>query len=316
MPKRLINIEEHNQDRWVISYADFITLLFAFFVVMYSVSSVNEGQYKILTKVLGEVFVASKVGTHEQNSSEDNTLIDSAIDFPMPANYNALEDFKYGIEGNKKHIEAGGAEGSLLELPYQPKLDMIKEQIAAEFGSLVSAGELEVVGNNQWISININNNVLFDIGKANPTKKAEEILKRISHLLIQVDNPIRVEGFTDNMPVNNVKFPSNWELSASRAAAIVRLLALHRVEPERMSAVGYAEYKPVESNETEYGRSKNRRVSLVISRNMHEASRINTLDKNKTVNAKNSRQEHNNNDLLKRGIRSVPLNSGELLLTN
>ncbi len=265
MPRRIIEDEPSHHERWVVSYADFITLLFAFFVVMYSISSVHEGKYRMLSKTLEEVFVDS-VPNDSQSAVVAGGHIDSAIEFPMPGNYNALEDRQYGIEGDKKNIEAGGAEGVHDELPFEPRLEAMKEQVAAQFNDLVERGELSVTGNRNWIAIDINSNFLFASGEAEPSEMAEVIIKGVAEILIRYTDPIQVEGFTDNIPIHTAAFPSNWELSSARAAAIVRLLAYNRIDPARMSAVGYGEYHPIVSNATEAGRSKNRHVSIVLSR--------------------------------------------------
>jgi len=122
--------------------------------------------------------------------------------------------------------------------------------------------------------------VLFKSGNAAPSIQAKNIIRKVAQILNEYNNPIHVEGFTDDIPIQNDFYPSNWELSSARAAAVVRLLALGDVAPDRMAAVGYAEFRPVAENTTEEGRAKNRRVSMIISKDNESPKISNTLSAN------------------------------------
>lgn len=249
MPRRQQVVDSVRNDRWVISYADFITLLFAFFVVMYAISSVNEEKYKHLTEALSGVFVG----------------LDQAIDV------NNVDG-----QGNKDGVgifQGGTADHDAPKItiarPDQEETEILralKEELAVNFSKQIDEGQLRVTGNDLWVSIELRSNYLFPSGGALPAILADQILEEIADALKGKPNPIHVEGFTDNQRISTDAFPSNWELSAARAAAVVRLLAQFGVDPKRMAAVGYGEFQPAYSNRTEEGQRLNRRVLIVISR--------------------------------------------------
>jgi len=250
MPRRqLINDDLHN-DRWVISYADFITLLFAFFVVMYAISSVNEEKYKHLTDALADVFVG----------------VDRVIDIdPAPGDGRSKSGFALFI-GGKTDVDVPEVTISPPDQEETDALKTLQDEMTVSFAKLVSDGQLRITGNDLWLSIELRSNYLFDSGGALPNVVADQLLEEIAGMLKGRENPIHVEGFTDNQRISTDVFPSNWELSAARAAAVVRLLAQFGVEPERMAAVGYGEFQPAYSNRTAAGQKMNRRVLIVVSR--------------------------------------------------
>ncbi|WP_420599287.1 flagellar motor protein MotB [Neptuniibacter sp.] len=247
MPKRRHPEEQVRNDRWVISYADFITLLFAFFVVMYGISSVNEEKYKDLSEALSGVFLGVKQGVAQTGDGTGKSGLG------LLSGGSADED------GPKITITP----------PDQDKTDALKRlQTALESGftSEIDEGQVQVSGNDLWVSIELRSNYLFPSGGAIPNIQADILLEKIADVLRGEGNPIHVEGFTDNQKISTDAFPSNWELSAARAAAVVRLLAQFGVDPKRMAAVGYGEFQPAYSNRTEKGQRLNRRVLIVISR--------------------------------------------------
>lgn len=250
MPRRqVINDDLHN-DRWVISYADFITLLFAFFVVMYAISSVNEEKYKHLTDALADVFVG----------------VDRVIDIdPAPGDGRSKSGFALFI-GGKTDVDVPEVTISPPDQEETDALKTLQDEMTVSFAKLVSDGQLRITGNDLWLSIELRSNYLFDSGGALPNVVADQLLEEIAGMLKGRENPIHVEGFTDNQRISTDVFPSNWELSAARAAAVVRLLAQFGVEPERMAAVGYGEFQPAYSNRTAAGQKMNRRVLIVVSR--------------------------------------------------
>ncbi|WP_404361839.1 flagellar motor protein MotD [Marinobacter sp.] len=240
----------HNQERWLISYADFITLLFAFFVVMYSVSSVNEGKYKVLSDTLTGVFNAPpksvqpiEVGEYEPAVTEIQRK--DVIDPPVTE---APRNTEMEAESRSESFRA------------------MASQFELAFDELIDQGVVTLETSDQWIELSLRNSLLFSSGDAEPHFDAFEIIDSIADILRDQDNAIRVEGFTDDRPIRTSAFPSNWELSAARAAAVVRVMAMEGVEPERMAAVGYGQFQPVARNDAAEGRSRNRRVVLLISR--------------------------------------------------
>ena len=258
---------EENHERWVISYADFITLLFAFFVVMYSISSVNEGKYKVLSDSLVSVFNKKEAGARrlELIDQQGGAAVDRLVPLPVPGDYPAQEDYKYSIEGlfddaEEPAVKDGPETGEVDEL------GKISEEIAVAFQGLISDELYNIRTTKDWIEVDIQSSVLFSSGQASLSPQARELMSKISGVLKAYDNPVQVEGFTDNRPIETRQFPSNWELSAARAAAVVRLFEQQELEPKRLSAVGFGEHHPVADNDTEEGRAENRRVALIISK--------------------------------------------------
>lgn len=244
--------EEHvNHERWLVSYADFITLLFAFFVVMYSISSVNEGKFRVLSDTLEAVFTdpvksKSPIQIGEVSRGEGQVI-------PQP--------------------DAVSMQPNVLELPPAPlpvaeetirTINDISNQLNDALQDLIVNDDVTIKQGEDWLELEIKSNVLFYSGESRLEKEAVPIIGKVANILRTSANPIQVEGFTDNKPINTPRFPSNWELSAARAASVVHLLDRYGLAPSRMSAIGYGQFKPIADNATEEGRQKNRRVVLVV----------------------------------------------------
>ena len=217
--RRFIDDDVHEETRWVVSYADFITLLFAFFVIMYSISSVNEGQYKVLSEQFEQAF--------------------------------------YGVLASTGYDQYG--QGSL-------NSSQLEAQLHHGLPDWMQESQLSIHASSDWLEIDIPSRLLFDVGQATLTLEAQEVLNAVADILVQFQNAIRVEGFTDNQPIANSQYSSNWELSVARATTVVRQLVANGIQPERLAAVGYGEYQPIGDNLTSSGRQKNRRVVLMISK--------------------------------------------------
>ncbi|MCF8985436.1 flagellar motor protein MotD [Pseudomonas syringae] len=241
-------VEEHeNHERWLVSYADFITLLFAFFVVMYSISSVNEGKYKILSQALVGVF-----------NDTERTMKPIPIGEQRPVSIKPAEP----LVKDSEQTDAGIGQAS------DDPLQTIAQDVRDAFGDLIKSDQMTVRGNELWIEIELNSSMLFGSGDAMPSDKAFTIIEKVAGIVKRFDNPIHVEGFTDDQPISTAQFPTNWELSSARSASIVRMLAMDGVNPARLASVGYGEFQPIAPNTSTAGRAKNRRVVLVISRNL------------------------------------------------
>jgi len=145
-------------------------------------------------------------------------------------------------------------------------LEQLQRQVEEKLRDWIEEGTVKVSGNTLWLAIELNASLLFPSGDALPVIEAEPLLQQIAALIAGRDNPVHVEGFTDDRPISTDRFPSNWELSAARAAAVVRILQQQGVDPARMAAVGYAEFQPAYSNRTAEGRQRNRRLVIVIAR--------------------------------------------------
>ncbi|MCX4028945.1 flagellar motor protein MotD [Endozoicomonas sp. SM1973] len=260
MPRRRMREEHENHERWLVSYADFITLLFAFFVVMYSISSVNEGKYRILSETLVGVF------SEPDRSLKPIQIGDITQRFPdKPVDIIQVPDaFDMTLDDSKT------------EQPQDDTLAQLESQFSETFSDLISKDLLTITGNELWVEIELKSNLLFLSGDSIPSNAAFDIIKQVADILKNYQNPLHIEGFTDNRPINTNQFPTNWELSAARAAAVVRLLASYGVDPRRMAAVGYGQFQPITTNDTPEGRRQNRRVILVISKNLDVRNSVNT----------------------------------------
>lgn len=241
MVRRRHEEEHENHERWLVSYADFITLLFAFFVVMYSISSINEGKYKILSDSLVGIF-----------NEPDRSIV------PIPI--------------GEAHARVAAApmigDQGATDTTTDNALDDIARSMREAFGELIGTGQVTVRGNELWVEIELSSSLLFPSGDAIPNDTAFSLIEKVAGILAPYHNPIHVEGFTDNLPISTPAYPTNWELSAARAGSVVRMLAAQGVEPSRLAAVGYGEYQPIADNATAEGRARNRRVVLVVSRNL------------------------------------------------
>ncbi len=228
-----------SHDRWLVSYADFITLLFAFFVVMYAISSVNNGKYRVLSTSLGAAFGSSPIILSPPVSVEPP----SALPRRPPV-----------------------AERQRIELLRREKDSMtsIARDILNVLSPLVSSGKVRVTQTSRGVSIEINASVLFAPGEARLTSESGAALSAIAQVLSRDTHAIQIEGHTDNLPIDNASFPSNWELSSVRASSVVRLFAENGVAANRLTAVGHGQNKPVGSNDTPQGRVRNRRVEVLI----------------------------------------------------
>ncbi len=247
MPRRRVIESTVSQERWLISYADFITLLFAFFVVMYSISQVSETKYKALSDALTDAF--KEENRLQLGGMTANTIIvqqDPSIN-EVAAKYESI------ISGSSKNQRIA----SFAEL---------SEHFSRELEDLISADLVEVKSNEFWLEIELNANILFDSAEATLTDEAVSIFEDVAVILAPFENPIQVEGFTDNIPISNSKYPSNWELSSARASSVVRLLVQQGVAASRLSAVGFSDNQAIASNATAEGRISNRRVALMISK--------------------------------------------------
>jgi chemotaxis protein MotB len=272
--RRKILEDVNNHDRWMVSYADFITLLFAFFVVMYSVSSVNEGKYKSLTHSLGSAFanknkqerVLDPIQIETPFSAVQPTLLDkpAAAFKPIPLDKPAVTfepipvDHQTIVEVEKKR------ELSEEILKERRQLNQVSDQLEKALGFFIDDNLVSVKRNDYWIELEMNSELLFLSGEAALSKKAQPALKKIAEVINALPNAVNVEGHTDNVPIGNLKFPSNWDLSSARATSVVQELVKEGINPTRLSAIGYGEFHPIGNNKIDEGRFKNRRVTLVL----------------------------------------------------
>jgi chemotaxis protein MotB len=154
------------------------------------------------------------------------------------------------------------------------RLGFVAASLASVLQPLIDQQEVKVTHNGSWVEVTMRSTLLFPSGSARLSGGAMKILRDVSRVLKPVPNSVHVEGYTDNVPINTAAYPSNWELSAARAASVVHLFTRLGIAPERLAAVGYGEHRPVADNDTEGGRSRNRRVSLIISADQGAAGQL------------------------------------------
>ena len=254
-PRRKIIDDANNHDRWLVSYADFITLLFAFFVVMYSISSVNEAKYKSLTNSIGSAF--SNKNQPTANSAPQVSPSDPVDNLPADDKIPPLENPTSEETEKKRQL----SEEILKE---RKQLSQVSDQLKNALAPFIDMNLVTVISNDYWISLEMNSELLFLSGEAELSKKAIPVLEKITEVINPMQNAINVEGHTDDIPIANATFRSNWDLSSARATSVVQEFAKLGISPARLSAIGYGEFHPIADNATEEGRFKNRRVLLVL----------------------------------------------------
>jgi chemotaxis protein MotB len=246
-----------SHERWLVSYADFITLLFAFFVVLYASSQVDKRKVGMLALAIQVAF--QEMGVFQASTTE--VPIDAAK--PMPfATAQAIENTERTASLARIASHPEGVLGTGVENGDLAKLQTALESTLAEE---IERKEIALHREPDGLVISLREVGFFGSGEAEMKSTSQAAFDRIAGILQQGDYRLRIEGHTDNTPIHNAQFPSNWELSAARATEIVRLLIVRDgFAPERLSAAGYAEYHPVASNRTIVGRGINRRVDVVI----------------------------------------------------
>lgn len=243
MRRRRHQDDEHeNLERWMVSYADFVTLLFAFFVVMYAISSVNEGKYKVLSNSLTNAFrnITGADGGH--------VIIITPGTPPTLTRPVGKPDKVADVRRSEE----------------RDRMKNVAKDIMDVLQPLVAQGKVRLLETSRGVTIEINDSVLFAPGQAKLQPASVSAMRLIGQVLAGADFPITIEGHTDNIPINTPQFPSNWELSALRATTVLRLFNEGGVGAERLTAIGYGDTRPVETNTTTDGRARNRRVSILI----------------------------------------------------
>lgn len=236
-----------SQDRWLVSYADFITLLFAFFVVLYAFAKADQKKQVAVADSIDNAFkslgIFGDVSRKSQKNSSDASGKDQAT-IPM-------------------NIVMG--EEVMAPARVKDDLENIRRQLSQKLSDQVAHHTVSIKMGRDGLVISLREAGFFESGSASPRPETVQTLRQIAESIAKTPYNVRVEGHTDNIPIHNEEFDSNWELSSARSTRIARMfLDLHDVAPERLSAAGYAEFHPVASNATEEGRRENRRVDIVI----------------------------------------------------
>ena len=256
MARRKKHEEHANHEAWAIPYGDLITLLLAFFVVMYSMSSVNEGKYRVLSDSLVAAFRGQPKTT-------------------APIQVGASPGGGPTVQGR-----AGGGQTVLVraadprplpEAARQPAdparraaLERMAGEVRAALQGLIDVGDVRIRESRRWLEVEVNTDILFASGNARVADRAVPVVARLAGILAPFPHPIRVEGHTDNVPIRTAVFPSNWELSAARAANVVQLFTANGVAPTRMEIIGLGEHRRGADKALAEGRTRNRRGGIVV----------------------------------------------------
>jgi chemotaxis protein MotB len=252
MARKRKHAEHVNHERWLVSYADFITLLFAFFVVMFAASNADQ-------KKAGKVAQAVQVAFQElaifTPSGKAVPLYDEG---GLPSDQTAIIGNVNSAFDSTQLVASKGGEGAKQMKEVRAELEgMLKEQVKNH--------SIRITQDARGLIVSLAENGFFEPGSAAMHPKALAVVDQIVSTIIKLPAGIRVEGHTDNTPINTAQFPSNWELSTARATYLLQyLISRTSISPARLSAVGYGQYRPIASNDTPEGRAANRRVDLVI----------------------------------------------------
>ncbi|WP_406677769.1 OmpA/MotB family protein [Moorella sp. ACPs] len=240
MPRRQAEKVSHdNKERWLLTYSDLITLLMIFFVVMYSISTINAQKMAALASSLAQAFIGS----------------------PAPGLFDAggLPSLVPGV------APAPGGQGTEGQSTEGAELARIKVELQQYIQQEGLQDQVTLKNEERGLVVSMADTILFPKGSAELTPAAHALLQRVGQALAKLPNYLRVEGHTDNLPIHTPLFPSNWELSTARATNVVKVLVNDAgINPERLSATGYGEYRPVVPNDTEANMARNRRVDIVV----------------------------------------------------
>jgi chemotaxis protein MotB len=213
------------QDRWLLSYADFVTLLFALFVTMYAVSTVDADKLAPAASSMRSAFDG------ETRHSGSTPVTDIGVIVPQTP----------------------------------PRLDQVRDELARVLADAIAAGQLELIEDARGLVVSLPERATFAPASTDMTASALELVARVALAVKPFDRPLRIEGHTDNVPISTREFRSNWELSTARAATVIRFLIERvAIDPRRLSAAGYGEFHPRVANDSPENRARNRRVDIVI----------------------------------------------------
>jgi chemotaxis protein MotB len=250
---------EHPDERWLLTYADMITLLMALFIVMWSMSTVNISKFSALKDSLHEAFNGEVVEGGTGVLDGGNQVLE-----PNGARVKPVVTPREQTEASAAELAKAAAEAETASL----------RELARKVNEYAHAHQLDKriqtkIDERGLIVSLLTDKVLFDSGAAVVKPGAVPVIREIAHLIrrVHIENPIRVEGNTDSRPIHTAQFRSNWELSTGRATAVLQVLLAGGVNPNQLSAAGYADQRPVASNATAAGRDRNRHVDIVVLRN-------------------------------------------------
>jgi chemotaxis protein MotB len=248
-----------NHERWLVSYADFITLLFAFFVVLYASSQVDK-------KKVGKLAMAIQVAFQEMGVFETSSTR-VPVDLENPAPFDTVAGIE-SVERRANLAQIASSPGAGLgTVKENGDLSDLQHELEGALAAEIGRQEISMRREPDGLVISLREVGFFESGSGKMKQESESAFDRIADLLRKRNCGLRIEGHTDNVPIHNSQFSSNWELSAARATEIVRVLIVRDgFDPRRLAAAGYGEFHPLASNRTPEGQRMNRRVDIVILR--------------------------------------------------
>lgn len=262
MPSTDTNSDEH---RWLVSYADYMTLMFAFFVVMYALSIVKEEEFSVLSDTIEDVF--------EQKTAQQEATVGTGVEGEglLNTNNTPTEETRYGssIALEQKGPELVDGHGQLSNLKQKllgNPLDSLEQELKNAISDELEMGQAKIERDQDWLTIQLDSSLLFGSGSAVLMNSARTVLRQLLPVINQNRNYLRIRGYTDDLPINNELFQSNWHLSVARATSVLIALESIGVLSGRMAIEGYGQYSPLEDNATPQGRSANRKVIIAISK--------------------------------------------------
>jgi len=251
--------EREDLDRWLVSYADYMTLMFALFVVLYALSLLKNEEFSVLTDSLTKVF--------EKPQQSETGARDIGV-LPLSNKQSEFDLYGSSLESAKgPELIADATTLSDVRQQYLGSpLQSIEQQLTQALSNLLEQGVAKLRQDEDWLVIELNSGLLFASGSASATVSARTLLQEISKIINPINNFLRVRGYTDNIPIRNELFSSNWELSVARATSVLRILESLGTPSHRMAIEGFGQYYPSADNATAAGRAENRKVVIAISR--------------------------------------------------
>ena len=265
------SVEHNNVHRWLVSYADYMTLLFALFVVLYAMAMVNEKPFESITKSVGRVFQANEEQPKNRGHGDDILNVNTSKTNKRLFGNGILE------EAGPQLLEGEQTLSNISDSQVGSNLTSLEKELHTALYELVESGFAQLQIDGDWLEIELNSGLLFPSGSSSATNSATNILSAIYDVIGEVSNFVRVRGYTDNQAINTEIFSSNWELSVYRATSILRVMEDLGMNPARMAIEGYGQYYPSADNSTAQGRAKNRKVVVAISKyGLEKSNLINT----------------------------------------
>jgi chemotaxis protein MotB len=258
--KRRLDEEQDNVHRWLVSYADYMTLMFALFVVLYAMAMVNEKPFESITESFGHVFQADKEEVKNRGHGDSVLMVNTSKTKKKLYGNGILEVAGPELLDNEQSLS------NISDAEIGSQLSSLEKELNLALYELIESGFAQLKVDGDWLEIELNSGLLFPSGSSSATNSAEAILAVIYDVIGKGSNFIRVRGYTDNQVINNEIFPSNWELSVFRATSILKVLEKLGLNPARMAIEGYGQYYPSSDNTTSQGRARNRKVVVAISK--------------------------------------------------